>query len=128
YVVTEPLDPPVGEIPTVRDPDHIVYFRPEPGGLLVGGYSRDPVTWDTEAPLDEPRTLFDEDRERFAEPWAGAVRRVPALADATIAKVVNGPEAFTPDGEFILGETEVDGLWVAAGFCVHGLAGAGGVG
>ena len=67
--------------------------------------------------------------ERFAESWEGAQRRVPALRDVEIAKVVNGPEAFTPDGEFILGETaEVTGLWVAAGFCVHGLAGAGGVG
>ena len=128
YVVTEPLDPPVGEIPTVRDPDHIVYFRPERGGLLVGGYARDPVPWDTPAPLAEPRTLFAPDPDRFAESWAGARKRVPALRDAAIARVVNGPEAFTPDGEFILGETSVPGLWVAAGFCVHGLAGAGGVG
>jgi 4-methylaminobutanoate oxidase (formaldehyde-forming) len=50
------------------------------------------------------------------------------LRDATIARVVHGPEAFTPDGEFLLGETAVGGLWVAAGFCVHGLAAAGGVG
>jgi glycine cleavage system aminomethyltransferase T/glycine/D-amino acid oxidase-like deaminating enzyme len=128
YVVTEPLDPPVGEIPTVRDPDGIMYFRPEAGGLLVGGYSRDPVTWDVAEPLAEPRALFDADMERFGESWANAVRRVPALRDAGLAKVVNGPEAFTPDGEFVLGETEVDGLWAAAGFCVHGLAGAGGVG
>jgi glycine cleavage system aminomethyltransferase T/glycine/D-amino acid oxidase-like deaminating enzyme len=128
YVVTEPLDPPAGEIPTVRDPDGITYFRPEAGGLLVGGYSREPVTWDADAPLAEPRTLFEADMERFGESWANAVRRVPALGGATLAKVVNGPEAFTPDGEFILGETEVGGLWTAAGFCVHGLAGAGGVG
>jgi len=130
YLVTEPLDPEVSaEATTVRDPDHIVYFRPELGGLLVGGYSRDPVTWDVDLPLEEPRMLFDPDMERFAESWEGAQKRVPALRDAEIAKVVNGPEAFTPDGEFILGETpEVTGLWVAAGFCVHGLAGAGGVG
>lgn len=128
YVVTEPLDPPVGDVPTVRDPDHIVYFRPEAGGLLVGGYVREPVTWDSETPLAEARTLFEPDRERFAEAWAGAEKRVPALRDAVLAKVVNGPEAFTPDGEFILGETEVRGFWVAAGFCVHGLAGAGGIG
>lgn len=130
YLVTEPLDPVVAaEATTVRDPDHIVYFRPEAGGLLVGGYSRDPVTWDVDEPLSEPRMLFEPDMERFAESWEGAKNRVPALRDAEIAKVVNGPEAFTPDGEFILGETpEVTGLWVAAGFCVHGLAGAGGVG
>ena len=128
YVVTEPLDPPVGEIPTVRDPDHIVYFRPEAGGLLVGGYSRHPVPWETPHPLREARTLFEPDPERFAESWAGAQKRVPALQGAQLARVVNGPEAFTPDGEFLLGETSLRGLWVAAGFCVHGLAAAGGVG
>jgi 4-methylaminobutanoate oxidase (formaldehyde-forming) len=112
----------------VRDPDGIHYFRPEQGGLLVGGYSRHPVTWDTDAPLAQARTLFDPDPESFAESWARAQDRVPALRDAEIVKTVNGPEAFTPDGEFCLGETEVPGLWVAAGFCVHGLAGAGGVG
>jgi 4-methylaminobutanoate oxidase (formaldehyde-forming) len=129
YVVTEPLDPAVpADAATVRDPDHIVYFRPEAGGLLVGGYAREPVTWDAAEPLAQPRTLFEADPQQFAESWAGAQRRVPALRQTEIVKVVNGPEAFTPDGEFILGETAVDGFWIAAGFCVHGLAGAGGVG
>jgi hypothetical protein len=54
--------------------------------------------------------------------------RVPSLADQEVVKLINGPEAFTPDGEFILGPTEVHGLWTAAGFCAHGLAGAGGMG
>ena len=57
-----------------------------------------------------------------------AVVRVPELEDAEVVKLVNGPEAFTPDGEFILGESDVRGFWVAAGFCAHGLAGAGGMG
>ena len=129
YVVTEPLDPALNDEPTVRDPDNIVYFRPEAGGLLVGGYAREPVPWEPdEVPLSRARTLFAEDLPRFAEAWDGARRRLPALHDVELAKVVHGPEAFTPDGEFVLGETEVDGFWVAAGFCVHGLAGAGGVG
>ncbi len=129
YVVTEPLDPAVPpQATTVRDPDRIVYFRPEAGGLLVGGYAREPATYDADVPLTDPRTLFDDDPQRFAESWEGAKHRVPALQDVGLAKVVNGPEAFTPDGEFLLGETETPGLWVAAGFCVHGLAGAGGVG
>ena len=129
YVVTEPLEEDVEDIATVRDPDHIMYFRPhDSGGLLVGGYSREPVTWDTDAPLAEPRTTFEPDMDRFAESWEGARNRVPALRAVEVAKVVNAPEAFTPDGDFILGETEIDGLWTAAGFCVHGLAGAGGVG
>ena len=56
------------------------------------------------------------------------MRRVPSLAQAGVRRVVNGPEAFTPDNEFILGESEVPGFWVAAGFCAHGIAGAAGVG
>ena len=59
---------------------------------------------------------------------AGAIRRVPAIADAPVTRMINGPEAFTPDNEFILGESEVAGLFVAAGFCAHGIAGAGGIG
>ena len=57
-----------------------------------------------------------------------AIHRVPALETLPIKKFFNGPEAFTPDAEFILGESEVPGFWVAAGFCAHGLAGAGGIG
>ncbi len=133
YVVTDPL--PAGtdleHIPTVRDPDHIVYFRGEGGGLLVGGYIRTPeVCWpDADAaPLDRPRSLFEPDLTAFDESWQAAVHRVPAMTGTPIARVVHGPEAFTPDGEFILGETSLRGFWVAAGFCVHGLAAAGGVG
>ena len=59
---------------------------------------------------------------------AGAIRRVPAIADAPVTRMINGPEGFTPDNEFILGESDVRGLFVAAGFCAHGIAGAGGIG
>src|SRR5947207_14950678 len=54
--------------------------------------------------------------------------RNPSLKDAEVVRLVNGPEALTPDNEFILGPSEVRGFWVAAGFCAHGLAGAGGMG
>ncbi|MDP9847087.1 GcvT family protein [Streptosporangium lutulentum] len=127
YVVTESFGVPAST-PTVRDPDNIVYFREEGGGILVGGYIRTPEIWDTARPLEEPRTLFPADMPKFQESWESAARRVPSLGAAPIAKVVHGPEAFTPDGEFLLGETTVRGLWAAAGFCVHGLAAAGGVG
>ncbi|MFB9674692.1 GcvT family protein [Streptosporangium vulgare] len=127
YVTTESFGVP-SSMPTVRDPDNIVYFREENGGILVGGYIRNPEIWDTAVPLDEPRTVFPPDMPKFQESWESAVRRVPELARTEITKVVHGPEAFTPDGEFLLGETPVRGLWAAAGFCVHGLAAAGGVG
>ncbi|GAA4180544.1 FAD-dependent oxidoreductase [Streptosporangium oxazolinicum] len=127
YVVTESFGVP-SSMPTVRDPDNIVYFREENAGILVGGYIRNPEIWETVAPLEEARTLFPPDMPKFQESWESAVRRVPDLARTNITKVVHGPEAFTPDGEFLLGETPVRGLWAAAGFCVHGLAAAGGVG
>src|SRR5258708_21267750 len=59
---------------------------------------------------------------------ATAIVRTPSIKDAQVVRLVNGPEAFTPDNEFILGPSEVKGFWVAAGFCAHGLAGAGGMG
>ncbi|WP_424528802.1 GcvT family protein [Sphaerisporangium viridialbum] len=136
YVVTRPFGVPA-TTPTVRDPDNIVYFREEGGGILVGGYIRTPEVWEAATPLAEPRTLFQPNMPKFRESWESAGRRLPDLARmetgdgqdaAAFAKVVHGPEAFTPDGEFLLGETAVAGLWVAAGFCVHGLAAAGGVG
>ncbi|WP_238014736.1 FAD-dependent oxidoreductase [Dactylosporangium sp. AC04546] len=128
YVVSDTLGMPTMELPTVRDPDRIVYFRGgDETGLLVGGYVRDPsLFWP--ASMDQPRTLFEPDMPKFTESWENARHRVPTLRDLGIARVVHGPEAFTPDGEFLLGETPVAGLWVAAGFCVHGLAAAGGVG
>ena len=57
-----------------------------------------------------------------------AIVRVPSLEEMEVVRLVNGPEAFTPDGEFVLGPSDVRGFWVAAGFCAHGLAGAGGMG
>src|SRR5207344_2961873 len=53
---------------------------------------------------------------------------VPILGDIGVRKLINGPEAFTPDNEFCLGETSVAGFYVAAGLCAHGIAGAGGIG
>jgi len=57
-----------------------------------------------------------------------SIRRVPAVENAEVVKLLNGPEGFTPDGEFLLGPTSVKGFWVACAFCAHGLAGAGGIG
>jgi 4-methylaminobutanoate oxidase (formaldehyde-forming) len=96
----------------------------------MGGYERNPAPWAVEdgPPADFNGKLLAEDWPRF-EPLADAAASlVPALGDAGVVRLLNGPEAFTPDGEFILGESDVAGLFVAAGFCAHGIAGAGGVG
>ena len=128
YVITRPTGLP-RDMPTLRDPSLLVYFRPESGGLVAGGYERDPAPWGLEhIPPSFNNQLLAPDWDRFAPLFEAATLRVPELADAEIVQLVNGPEAFTPDGEFILGPTAVDGLFVAAGFCAHGIAGAGGMG
>jgi glycine cleavage system aminomethyltransferase T/glycine/D-amino acid oxidase-like deaminating enzyme len=128
YLITRPAGLPL-DLPTMRDPSLLVYFRGESGGLVMGGYERNPASWGLDGiPPDFNGKLLAEDWDRFEELMQNAIVRVPGLADAEVIRLVNGPEAFTPDGEFILGETEVRGFWVAAGFCAHGLAGAGGMG
>jgi 4-methylaminobutanoate oxidase (formaldehyde-forming) len=116
-------------MPTMRDPSLLVYFRPESGGLVMGGYERHCAPWGLEGiPADFNSRLLDEDWPRFEELMENAVVRVPSLGEMEVVRLINGPEAFTPDGEFILGPSDVRGFWVASGFCAHGLAGAGGMG
>jgi glycine cleavage system aminomethyltransferase T/glycine/D-amino acid oxidase-like deaminating enzyme len=135
YVVTDAfLERGDRPLPTLRDPDLLVYFRQEVDGLVMGGYERDPAPWTADnttydnIPSDFNGRLLPESWDRFEEITANSQVRVPAMADVGLRQVINGPEAFTPDNEFILGETEVDGFFVAAGFCAHGIAGAGGIG
>jgi glycine cleavage system aminomethyltransferase T/glycine/D-amino acid oxidase-like deaminating enzyme len=129
YLVTEPIEGVTPELPQLRDPDNLVYFRAEVGGLVMGGYERNPAPWSLDGiPPDFNGKLLAPDWARFEEISAGAVRRVPAMADAGVKRLINGPEGFTPDNEFILGESSVRGFFVAAGFSAHGIAGAGGLG
>ena len=129
YLFTEAVEGVEPGMPQLRDPDNLVYFREEVGGLCMGGYERNPAPWSLDGvPPDFNGKLLAPDWPRFEEIMAGAIRRVPSIADAGVSRMVNGPEAFTPDNEFILGESEVRGFFVAAGFCAHGIAGAGGIG
>ena len=128
YVITKDAGLP-RDMPTMRDPSLLVYYRGESGGLIAGGYERNPQPWGMSGiASDFNNQLLAEDWDRFADIFEAAIVRVPDLANAEIVKLINGPEAFTPDGEFILGPTEVAGFWVAAGFCAHGIAGSGGMG
>jgi glycine cleavage system aminomethyltransferase T/glycine/D-amino acid oxidase-like deaminating enzyme len=145
YLVTQPLDA-VREargsgqerrsLPTLRDPDLLVYYREDGDGLVMGGYERrsEPAflphgTGGFDAiPPDFNGRLLEEEWDRFEEITRNSERRVPAMAEVKVTKLINGPEAFTPDNEFCLGESEVAGFFVCAGFCAHGLAGAGGIG
>jgi 4-methylaminobutanoate oxidase (formaldehyde-forming) len=136
YLVTRPFRERVaGEhLPTMRDPDNLIYFREEGGGLVMGGYERASAPWGLDEhlldaiPGDFNGRLLAEDWPRFEEIASRSALRVPLMDEVGVMRLINGPEAFTPDNEFCLGESDVRGLFVAAGFCAHGLAGAGGVG
>jgi 4-methylaminobutanoate oxidase (formaldehyde-forming) len=131
YLTTRPLPGMSRDFPTMRDPDLLVYYRPEgSGGLVMGGYERTPAPWALDGiPADFNHKLLEPNLERFEPIMDSAIRRTPMIERAEIVQMINGPEAFTPDGEFILGEApDVKGFFTAAGFCAHGIAGAGGVG
>jgi glycine cleavage system T protein len=129
YLITEPFAPALEPLPTLRDPDNLIYFRTEVGGLVMGGYERKPAPWALDGiPDGFEAQLLPEEWDRMEELFTNAIARVPAMETAEVKKFFNGPEAFTPDADFLLGETDVPGFWVAAGGCAHGLAGAGGIG
>ena len=129
YLLARVAEPIPDDLPTMRDPDLLVYFRRDANGLVMGGYERDPAPWGLSgiAP-DFNNRLLAEDWPRFDPLSQNAITRVPALEHGQVVKLINGPEAFTPDNEFLLGESSVHGFYVAAGFCAHGIAGAGGMG
>jgi glycine cleavage system aminomethyltransferase T/glycine/D-amino acid oxidase-like deaminating enzyme len=135
YLVTEAFLPRRDKpLPTLRDPDLLVYYRQEVDGLVMGGYERNPAPFTATAtsfdavPPDFNGRLLPEDWGRLEEIATNSQRRVPAMGEVGVRRIINGPEAFTPDNEFCLGETDVAGFFVAAGFCAHGIAGAGGIG
>jgi 4-methylaminobutanoate oxidase (formaldehyde-forming) len=129
YIMTKPMEGVTNKFPNLRDPDLLVYWREEVGGLITGGYERQPATFGMNGiPKDFKFQLLPPDWERFTPLMENSIRRVPAIEDAEVKLLLNGPEGFTPDGEFLLGPTSVKGFWVACAFCAHGLAGAGGIG
>ena len=135
YLITENFMPP-GQpyLPSLRDPDLLIYFRQEVSGLLMGGYERSSKAWTADyesldnIPADFNGRLLPEDWDRFEEIAINSQIRVPKMGEVGVKNFINGPEGFTPDNEFCLGETSVGGFYVAAGFCAHGIAGAGGIG
>ena len=129
YVVTEPIAGVTPDLPTLRDPDRLTYWKEEVGGLVMGGYEPDPKPWTLDVPERFAFELLENDFDHFEPLMERALGRVPALETAGIKQMINGPESFTPDGWFILGETpEVRGLFVGAGFNAFGIAAGGGAG
>jgi 4-methylaminobutanoate oxidase (formaldehyde-forming) len=130
YLVTEPIEGVPRNMPTLRDPDRLIYGKEEVGGLVVGGYEPNPIPWALDGiPEGFHFTLLDSNWDHFEPMMERLLGRIPALQTAGIKQLINGPESFTPDGNFILGEApELRNFYVGAGFNAFGIASAGGAG
>ena len=130
YMLTEPLGGVTGDLPTLRDPDRLTYYKEEVGGLVMGGYEPNPIPWAIDGIPDSFHyTLLDSDFDHFEPMLELALGRVPSLAEVGVKQLINGPESFTPDGNFILGEApELKNFYVGTGFNAFGIASGGGAG
>jgi 4-methylaminobutanoate oxidase (formaldehyde-forming) len=130
YLITDKMASVSTDLPTLRDPDRLTYFKEDVGGLVMGGYEPNPIPWAQEGiPEGFNFTLLDNNWDHFEPLMEQAITRVPSLADAGIRQMINGPESFTPDGNFILGEApERKNMFVGTGFNAFGIASGGGAG
>jgi 4-methylaminobutanoate oxidase (formaldehyde-forming) len=119
----------LGRMPTMRDPDHLVYYKPDGPGLLVGGYEPDTIAFGTDGiPSPFQRRLFDPDYDRFAQLAELAAKRTPCIEKAGIRTLLNGPIPYSADADFVMGRVpELDNYYVATGF-LYGIAAGGGAG
>ncbi len=130
YIVTDRIEGVHPMLPVMRDPDGFIYYKEEVGGLLMGGFEPVAKPWRMEPiPSTFQFQLLDEDWDQFEILMQNAIHRTPCLETAPVKMLLNGPESFTPDGNFILGEApELRGYYVCAGFNSAGIANSGGAG
>jgi 4-methylaminobutanoate oxidase (formaldehyde-forming) len=128
YVVTEPIEGADRTLPVLRDADGTVYVKEDAGKLLVGAFEPEAKP----LPMSKLPKAFEfgelnEDWDQFEGPMMNAIEVIPTLEHASIRQFLNGPESFTPDNRFIMGEApELENFFVASGFNSQGiLSGAG---
>ena len=130
YIVTGKIPGVHPMLPVMRDPDGLIYYKEEVGGLVMGGFEMHAKPWKMDPiPSTFQFELLGEDWDQFEPLMKAALHRTPCLETAEIKMLLNGPESFTPDGNFILGEApEVRNYFVCAGFNSAGIANSGGAG
>lgn len=130
YIVTEPMAGLHSNLPVLRDPDGCAYFKEDAGKLLVGWFEPVAKPWGMKGiPESFCFDSLPDDLEHIEPLLNSAVERMPELGKVGINLFFNGPESFTPDDRYLLGETpEVRNLFVAAGFNSIGIQSAGGAG
>jgi len=116
YVVTEPVPDLPNPFPVIRDLDRGIYLKGDAGKLVIGGFEPDAKCWDTNGPEGNRAFLeLAEDWDQFAPFMEAALDLCPGLETVGIQHFMNGPESFTADTRPLVGETPVDGLFVAVG-------------
>ncbi|MEQ1804484.1 MAG: FAD-dependent oxidoreductase, partial [Burkholderiaceae bacterium] len=130
YIVTDRIAGVTPMMPVVRDPDGFVYYKEEVGGLVMGGFEPKAKPWTVDPiPSTFQFQLLGEDWEQFEPLMVNAIHRTPCLETAKVKMLLNGPESFTPDGNFIVGEAPgLRNYFVCAGFNSAGIANSGGAG
>ena len=130
YLVTGPIAGLSPNTPVLRDPTNYTYFKEETGKIMAGFFEPRAKVWNLDGiPRDFTFGTLPEDWEHIGPIFERSIHRVPVLGEVGIQLFFNGPEAFTPDGVYYLGESpEVDRLFVAAGFNSVGIQSAGGAG
>ena len=130
YIVTEKMEKVPRDLPVMRDPDGYIYFKEEVGGLLMGGFEPEAKPWDKDViPDDFEFGILPDDWDQFQILMDNALIRVPALEKTGIKTFMNGPESFTPDLNYVLGEApQLKNFFVGAGFNSMGIASSGGAG
>ena len=130
YIVTGKIPGVHPMLPVMRDPDGFIYYKEEVGGLVMGGFEPKAKPWKMDPiPATFQFELLDEDWDQFEPLMTAAMHRTPCLETADIKMLLNGPESFTPDGNFILGEApELRHYFVCVGFNSAGIANSGGAG
>lgn len=129
YIVTETI-PDLGQLPVLRVTDECAYYKEDAGKLLIGAFEPNAKPWGMGGiPKDFEFDQLPEDFDHFEPILEKAVNRMPVLAQTGIHTFFNGPESFTPDDAYHLGQApEMDNVWVAAGFNSIGIQSAGGAG
>ncbi len=132
YLTTKPI--PGHELqpttPVIRDPDNLFYCREDTGAFLIGAFETNPKEWSANGvPWEFNQQLLSPEWDLFMPVMENAIRRMPILSEAEAVELINGPDAFTPDGHYALGPVPgLHGFFVAAGGSINGIVGAGGVG
>jgi len=129
YLLTDKIADMPGDLPTMRDPDHRIYVKPDVNGLAIGGWEPDTLAWGADgiAPDFGPE-LLPSNFERFEQLAEAAGMRMPVVNQTGVRELVNGPIPWSADGDFFMGRApELDNFYVCSGFS-YGIAAGGGAG